>query len=207
MHHALSPTGIADWLATWGYLGIFLLVFVGNFGIPLPEETVLLAAGFLAGRGILDLHVLYPVGIASAVAGDCAGYLFGRTGGQRLIEWLGCRLPFIRPSRDRLQLFFKTHGNKAVFMARFITGARFMAGPMAGAAGMPFLRFLGWNILGAMVWCSLVITIGYLLGDELEWVVQVVHRIGHWVALAVVLVLGASWLWWWRAREQSGPES
>src|SRR5579859_454473 len=44
MHHAISPTGIADWLTNWGYLGIFICVFVGNLGIPMPEETVLLAA-------------------------------------------------------------------------------------------------------------------------------------------------------------------
>ena len=207
MHHALSPTGIALWLAEWGYLGIFVLVFLGNLGIPMPEETVLLAAGFLAGRGLLDLRAVYAVGIASAVIGDCAGFLFGRTGGQRLIEWLGRSVPFVRPSHDRLQSFFQTHGTKAVFMARFVAGARFMAGPMAGAAGMPFLRFLGWNLLGAVVWCSLVITVGYLLGDELERVAQVAHRVGNWLAFGAVLLLGAIWIWWWRAREQSGSQS
>ena len=73
----------------------------------------------------------------------------------------------MRTRYDRLQLFFQTHGSKAVFMARFITGVRFMAGPMAGACGMPFFQFLGWNVLGAIVWCSLVVTVGYLVGDEL----------------------------------------
>jgi membrane protein DedA with SNARE-associated domain len=86
MHNLLSPSGMADWLSTWGYLGLFICVFIGNLGIPVPEETVLLTAGFLAGRNSLDLRTLYAVGIASAVTGDCAGFLFGRTGGQRLFE-------------------------------------------------------------------------------------------------------------------------
>ncbi|MGH7879908.1 MAG: DedA family protein, partial [Candidatus Binataceae bacterium] len=60
MHH-ISPSQMTDWLAAWGYLGIFVLVFVGNFGVPVPEETVLLVAGFMAGRGNLDLQKLYLV--------------------------------------------------------------------------------------------------------------------------------------------------
>jgi len=199
---------MTDWLSTWGYLGVFALVFIGNLGIPVPEETVLLIAGFLAGRDDLDLRTLYVVGIASAVTGDCCGFLFGRTGGQRIFENMAQRFRFVRRRYDRLQTFFHTHGSKAVFMARFIAGARFMAGPMAGAAGMRFWRFLGWNVLGAVIWCSLVITVGYLVGDELEWVTQVAQWAGHWMALAVFLfVLAAIWLLWWRERQQPSQES
>jgi membrane protein DedA with SNARE-associated domain len=207
MHHILSPAGMADWLSTWGYLGVFIFVFMGNLGIPVPEETVLLVAGFLAGRDDLDLRTVYVVGITSAVVGDCCGFLFGRTGGQRIFENMAQRFSFVRRRYDRLQRFFVTHGSKAVFMARFVAGARFMAGPMAGAAGMKFWRFLGWNVLGALIWCSLVITIGYLVGDELEWVTHVAHMASHWVALAFFLLLGAIWLFWWRERQQPGPES
>ena len=204
-HHVISPTGMAEWLATWGYWGLFVCIFVGNLGIPMPEETVLLAAGFLAGRHILDLKTLYVVAFVSAVTGDCMGYLFGRTGGIRLLAWLGRTFPFIRPGQERLETFFKTHGSKAVFMARFIAGARFLAGPMAGAAGMGFWRFLGWNMLGALIWCSLVVTVGYLVGDELEWVAREAHRAFMWVGIAVFLLAGAAWLYWWRQRQPSEP--
>jgi membrane protein DedA with SNARE-associated domain len=204
MHHLISPTAITDWLSTWGYLGVFLFVFIGNLGIPVPEETVLLIAGFLAGHHDLDLGTLYIVGISSAVAGDCCGFVFGRTGGQRLLERMAQRFRFIRVRYDRLQVFFQTHGAKAVFMARFIAGARFLAGPMAGAAGMRFWRFLGWNVLGASIWCSLVITVGYLVGDELEWLARVAHRAGDWMALAAFLVLAALWVFRWRERQVPG---
>jgi len=207
MHHSISPTGMAAWLANWGYWGVFICVFIGNLGVPMPEETVLIAAGFLAGRSILDLKTVYVVGIASAVFGDCMGYLFGRTGGSRVLAWLARTFPFLRPGQKRLEAFFETHGSKAVFMARFITGARFMAGPMAGAAGMPFWRFLGWNVLGALIWCTLIITIGYLVGDELEWVAKVAHRAFLWIGIAIVLSLGAAWFFRWRERQPSQPES
>lgn len=207
MHHVINPSELAGWLATWGYLGVFAFVFIGNLGIPVPEETVLLVAGFVAGRGDLDLRTLYAVSIASAVTGDCCGFLLGRTGGQRLLERLANRFRFVRGRYDRLRNFFKTHGSKAVFMARFIVGARFMAGPMAGAAGMAFWRFLGWNLLGAMIWCSLVITVGYLVGDELERVAYIAHRAGDWIALAAFLVLAAIWLFWQRERQEPRSET
>jgi membrane protein DedA with SNARE-associated domain len=165
-------------------------------GIPVPEETVLLAAGFLAGRGDLSLETLYLVGIGSAVTGDCFGFLFGRTGGQRLFELLAQRFAFVRTRYERLQYFFDAHGSKAVFMARFVAGARFMAGPMAGAAGMSFVRFLGWNLSGALIWCSLIITIGYLVGDELESVAHGMHAASYWVGIGFFLLFAAIWLFW-----------
>ena len=206
----LDPATIIKWLDTWGYFGIFACVFVGNLGIPVPEETVMLVAGFLAGREILNLDVVYAVVIVSAVVGDCCGFLFGRTGGQRVIATLADRFAFVRDRYDRLQTFFYTHGPKAVFMARFIAGARFMAGPMAGAAGMPFLRFLAWNVLGALLWCTLVVTVGYLVGDELYRVAMLAHSATRWALLAIVLIGLVLYLLWWRERHQpaaSEPES
>src|SRR5260370_17171006 len=154
MHGITDPANIAAWCVMWGYLGIFGSGFIGNLGIPVPEETVMMAGGFLANRNILDLRYVYVVVILSAVTGDCCGFIIGRTGGQRLLVRLASKSKFIRTRYERLQLFFQTHGSRAAFMARFITGARFMAGPMAGACGMPVFSFLGGEVGGARgVWC------------------------------------------------------
>src|SRR3984893_3559689 len=160
MHHILSAPGMTDWLGRWSYPGIFVCVFIGNLGIPVPEELVLLAAGFLAGRHVLELGTLYIVAILSAVGGDSCGFLVGRTGGRRLFVWLSQKSLLLRKRYRHLQTFFRVHGNKAVFLGRFIMGVRFMAGPMAGAAGMGFLGFLGWKLLGAWIWCPMGVTVG-----------------------------------------------
>ena len=198
MHHILSPSGMTAWLSNWGYLGIIVCVFIGSLGIPIPEELVLLVAGVLAGQKDLNLSTLYLVAILSAVTGDSCGFLAGRTGGQQLFEWLARKFRFVRRRYRHLQTFFQAHGNSAVFLARFVMGLRFLAGPMAGAAGMPFRSFLGWNLLGACVWCSLVITLGYFVGNQLDWVVHLVKIGGRWMAAAAVLAMVAIWLLWRR---------
>jgi len=174
---------------------------MGNLGIPIPEELVLLVAGVLAGRKDLDLGILYVVAILSVVTGDSCGFLAGRTGGQQLFEWLAMKFNFMHRRYRHLQAFFQAHGNSAVFSARFVMGARFMAGPMAGAAGMPYFSFLGWNLLGACISCFLIITLGYVVGNQLEWVVHLVEETGRWIAVAVFLAVAATvWLLWWRKR-------
>jgi membrane protein DedA with SNARE-associated domain len=207
MHAITDPARIAEWLAAWGYYGIFFCVFIGNLGIPVPEETVMIAAGFLAGRDLLDIRYVYAVVFMSAVVGDCTGFVIGRTGGQAVILRLADRFHFLRARYERLQVFFQLHGSKAVFMARFIAGVRFMAGPMAGACKMPFLQFLGWNVLGAMLWCSVVVSIGYLLGDELYQVVAVAHQATRWIALGAAVLLVLVVLGWWRERRPVVPGS
>lgn len=208
MHHISNPAELSDLLAAWGYLGIFGLVFLGNMGVPVPEETVLIAGGFLAAHGLLDREWVYAVAIASAVVGDCCGYAVGRTGGQHLLERLAGRFDFVRSRIERLRTFFDQHGSKAVFMARFVAGARFLAGPMAGAAGMPFLRFLGWNVMGALIWCSLMVTIGYLVGDEIWRAVGLVHWSARWIALgAFLILLVACLVRWWTSQTAQPPDA
>ena len=209
MMHVMTPARIADWLATWGYLGIFVCVFIGNLGIPVPEESVMLVAGFCCAHDIMDLRYVYLVVIASAVVGDCCGFMIGRTGGQRVIARLAENFETIRHRYDRLQVFFDTHGSKAVFMARFIAGVRFLAGPMAGACGMPFLRFLGWNVMGAIIWCSLVVTIGYLVGDELDRVAEMAHSAHRWMFAIVMVGIALIFFVWWREKQPAAtrPES
>jgi membrane protein DedA with SNARE-associated domain len=78
-----------------------------------------------------------------------------------------------------------------------------MAGPMAGAAGMPFLRFLGWNLLGAIVWCTTVVTIGYLVGDELYRITEIAHHAQRWIALVAFLLCFGLWFFWWREKGET----
>ena len=132
----------------WGYVALFVVVVLGNVGVPLPEETVLALAGYLVWRGDMRLPVVLVVGVVSAVAGDNLGYWVGRRFGRsalpRYARWVLGHPERLATMAD----FIERRGPFAVFVARFIPGIRFMAGPLAGGLGMHFTRFFAANVLG-----------------------------------------------------------
>ncbi|MBI2456060.1 MAG: DedA family protein [candidate division NC10 bacterium] len=185
----------------WGYLAIFVLVILGNMGIPLPEETILILAGYLVWQGDLRLPLVLAVGIFSAVAGDNIGYWIGREYGQGTIERYG---HWVVGNPDRLTSmrgFVTRYGSLGVFAARFLPGLRFLAGPLAGATGLRPLAFFPANVLGAALYVPLAVGLGYAVGYGLgEYVARlerVVGEIEHLVLIGAILAALA--LMGWRA--------
>ncbi|HWP57411.1 MAG TPA: DedA family protein [Candidatus Acidoferrales bacterium] len=159
--------GISDpsqLLEYWGYPAIFVLVFLGNLGVPIPEETVLLVAGYLVWKGTLVFEIAAAVGILSAICGDNFGYFLGYQYGAPALLRYG-RWVFITPDRIRKMEWFMTrYGALGIFLARFLPGLRFMAGPLAGTTSMSFVRFFIANLCGAVVYVPLMLSAGYGVG-------------------------------------------
>jgi membrane protein DedA with SNARE-associated domain len=132
---------LTNLIGHWGYLAIFAVIVLGNIGVPVPEEAVLAVAGLLVWKKELWLTAVLIIGILSAVLGDNFGYWAGRTYGRARIERYGQKLFITSERLDAMQRFVNRYGQVAVFLARFIPGIRFMAGPLSGIAGMPFGRF------------------------------------------------------------------
>lgn len=151
-------------IAHWGYLAIFAFVVLGNLGVPIPENSVLWIAGYLVWKGRLSLLLVLLVGIVAAVVGDNLGYWIGRRYGQSAVERHGRRL-YLTPERlDTMRRFVLRYGPVGVFLARFVIGLRFMAGPLAGSMGLPPLAFLLANVLGALVYVPVTVGEGYAVG-------------------------------------------
>ena len=179
----------------WGYAAIFVIVVLGNVGLPVPEETVLTVSGYLAWQGHLRLSVVVLVAIVSAVTGDNLGYWLGRRYGQRLLN----RLMAASPERaERARAFVLRHGMLAVFAARFVTGLRFMAGPLAGSSGLAPARFVIANALGAVVYVPIVVgagyAIGYGLGDRIERLRRAAGDTERVVLVALALAAIVAWV-------------
>src|SRR3989442_10742599 len=146
-------------ITDWGYAGIFLVVILGNIGLPVPEETVLAVAGYLVWSGRLQLLPVLVVALVSAVAGDNFGYWLGRRYGRGTVEryahWL------LKPGRVVVaESFVSRYGALAVCVARFVGGFRFLAGPLAGAIGLPFRSFFRGDFLGAGLFLALPVGVG-----------------------------------------------
>ena len=162
-----------DWLRSilphmphYGYALVFIVVFLNNIGFPLPGETILLGAGFILGK---TGSTLWPPLVAAAAAcflgGICSFWMGRRLGNSSLdkIYWL-----HLTPKRVKWpDQFFKRHGAKAVFIARFI--ALFppvAANLLAGMAKMPWRIFLFYNLTGSAVYTTSYILIGFFLGKK-----------------------------------------
>lgn len=181
--------GLSVLLEHWGYAAIFVVVIVGNLGVPVPEETVLGLAGYLVWRGELRLPIVLAVGVLSAVAGDNLGYWLGRDVGRDAIERYGRRV-YITPERLRgVSGLVARYGAIAVFGARFVPGLRVLAGPVAGATGIRPWTFALANLLGALPYVPYAVGVGYAvgygLGDSIE------HLVGRveWLVLAAGALL------------------
>jgi membrane protein DedA with SNARE-associated domain len=167
---------LSELVGHWGYAAIFVVVVLGNVGLPLPEETVLVLGGYMAWRGTLRLAAVLAVGIVSAATGDNLGYWMGRRYGRAALQRYGHWVAITPARLEAVWRFVLRHGPLGVFAARFIPGLRVLAGPIAGASGLGLTRFVVANLLGALCYVPYAVGIGYALGYGLGPYVEPLRR-------------------------------
>ncbi|MHB9101415.1 MAG: DedA family protein [Sulfuricella sp.] len=189
---------ISAFVASYGYLAVFV-------GTLLEGETILIAAGFAAHRGLLDWHLVVLVAIAGGTLGDQLAFLLGRWKGEALIE----RFPALAQHRPRIHNLLKRYDVIFILTVRFLYGLR-IAGPLIlGSSRVPLFRFAVLNVVGAALWAMLITGAGYAFGVAVSSLIADLKRIEETV-LVVILVLGIV-LWLWRRfraqkRNQAGME-
>lgn len=149
----------------WVYAILFLIVFceTGLVVTPfLPGDSLLFAAGAIAGAGNLNLWALLGLLTVAAILGDTVNYWIGRLAGERLQR----RFPRLikREHLDRTHAFFERYGGKTIIIARFVPIVRTFAPFVAGAGSMNYGHFMTYNIVGGILWVVLCTVAGYLFG-------------------------------------------
>ena len=194
-------------LGPWAYPVVFILVFAETgLLVPVPAETALVVASFLAARGQLSIYGLVALAALGAVAGDMVAYRLGRGVGRRRILERGRFLFLKERELVRVGRFFARHGGKTVFFGRFVAILRICSAFFAGMSEMPVRPFMAWNVSGGIVWAACFGALGYLFGQWWERI----HRWLGWGGLGVLvaLVLGGIALVHWQTRkamEQPAP--
>lgn len=179
-------------------VGVWLYVIAGALcfaeaailvGMVLPGETALLVAGVFCQRGVLNLPLMIVVAVASAIAGDSVGYLFGHRYGPGLRRSRFGR--FVGEGRWQLvDRFIDRHGGKAVFIGRLTALFRALVPSMAGMSRMHYRTFLAWNALGGLVWAPGCVLLGYAFSRSLD----VVGRTLTWAPLAILAVVAIGYV-------------
>jgi membrane protein DedA with SNARE-associated domain len=178
-------------IGRWGYVVIFAAMLLENAGLPLPGETVTLLGGYAAGSGQLNILGVMGAAAGGAVLGDNIGYWVGRRLGWGLIlkvgRWLGQSPAQLEKLRDQ----FLRHAGKSVLLGRFVAVLRVVAGPMAGAVGMPYPKFLLCNVVGATLWATTMVSLAWLGGRwiPVERMVKGVVEFGLGALVLVALIV------------------
>lgn len=191
---------LREFIANYGYWAVALALLIENAGIPVPGETTLLLASFLAySEHQLHLGWIIMVGTIAATIGDNIGYTVGRHGGRPLLDRYQRILRIPQRSLERGEHLFQRYGAATIFFARFVFGMRIFAGPMAGVLRMPWKAFAIFNVLGAAVWVSVIASAGYFFGRHWDQLESVLKRFDlALIVLAALLTL----FWWWRRSQR-----
>lgn len=207
----LSTANLEELINTWGYGVVFAAMVLESAGLPLPGETVTLLGGYAAGSGHLTLAGVIAAASGGAMVGDSIGYWVGRRAGWPLMLRVGGWLRQSPEQMETLRLQFLNHAGKSVLLGRFVAVLRVLAGPMAGAVGMPYGRFLVFNCTGALLWATTMVSLAWLGGRWIPFqrMVEGVLEFGIGALVLVALIVAVPRLLsWWESRllDRSDPK-
>ena len=199
---ALRP--LFDWLVEHTYLVVFVGTLIDASGLPFPGRILLAAAGALAATGQANVLVIIALAALGAMLVDHLWYLTITRGSNWLLD-LYCRLTRRqRNCRQEDADYFRRYGSITIILGRFFTVVRVVAWPMAAANGVSYARFVVLDFVGATIWASIWVLLGWIVGEHWE---SAAHSVGGWAALigGVMLVTLAAplVLRLWRRRAEA----
>jgi membrane protein DedA with SNARE-associated domain len=198
----MEPNALSMFLGTWGYLALLALLILTGVGSPIPEDLLLLTAGYLVSVGVFEWPLALGTGAVGVVVSDLMLYSAGRH-----VAWRSARWPegyFLSAERlQRATRWFARCGPVVVLIARLVPGTRAIVFVTAGIHSIPMSRFLGYDILGAAVWVPAAVAFGNFAGrhfGDLASVMDWLDRAGTGVAIVACALLLT---WFWLGREES----
>jgi membrane protein DedA with SNARE-associated domain len=182
---------VTDLVERLGGPGAGLAVALENLFPPIPSEVILPLAGFTASQGKMNLFAAIAWTTLGSVVGAVALYYVGVVLGRDRVRAIAARLPLVRMDDvDRTEVWFARHGAKAVFCGRMIPIFRSLISIPAGVERMPVARFLLYTTLGSLIWNTVFVMAGYLLGENWHAVETYAGAFQNVVIVVCVLAVG-----------------
>jgi len=173
-------------ISSWGYFGVFSLMALESTMFPLPSELVMPFAGYLAQQGRFDFVLVIIVSALGTVFGSLISYYLGKYGGEPFLERYGKYFLINKKDLQKTHGFFEKHGDKTIFISRFIPVVRHLISLPAGIAEMNLKKFIFFTFLGGLIWNSIVAYLGYYLGKNWNLVHEHTKTFSY-IALALIL--------------------
>lgn len=202
-----------------GYAFVFVILLLCGFGLPMPEDVVLVTGGvlawlasdlesaslraMLADRGLITMVI---VGMAGILAGDSVIFLAGRAFGARVADFRPLRRVITPEKLEKVEKLMRRRGSLVVMIARFLPGLRAPTFFTAGHARFPYWEFLLFDGVAALVSAPLWVCLGFYFGSNIEEAARLAARFSHYILVAVGVVLLALLLRWLQGR-RAVPEA
>jgi membrane protein DedA with SNARE-associated domain len=190
-----------DKLGKWTYLLVGALAFLetGAFvGLIAPGEFTILVGGVVAGQGTIDVMALIAIVWTCAVAGDLTSYYMGRRLGRGFLEKHGPRVKITHERLEQVEGFFERHGGKAILIGRFVGLVRAIAPFLAGSSRVPLRRFIPYDVVGAGIWGTTFVLLGYIFWQSFDKVANYAEKgalaLGVVISLAFGIYAAVKWL-------------
>lgn len=165
------------------YFVLFGILVFSGLGLPVPEEITLLVGGYLVYLEFIKFWPTVYILIAGIIIGDIFGYFFGRYAG----EWILRKFLRFRAAAllyERAEWYFKRHGEKLILFSRPLIGVRVAVPMLAGHFRMNFLKFILFDIMAAIPWTFILVSLSYYLGSGLDLITEV-REIKHFIFIAI----------------------
>ncbi|HEY4832277.1 MAG TPA: DedA family protein [Waddliaceae bacterium] len=183
------------WLHLYGSFALFGLLALGIIALPIPDETLMVAAGVLIDRG--DLHIM-PTLLAAymgSIFGISVSYLLGLTVGSYLIKRYGNQIGLTEARMQRVHLWFEKYGKWTLFFGYFVPSLRHLTGVSAGISGLKYPEFALFAYAGAIVWASTFLSIGYFIGQNWIFFFEYIEEYSE-IAISIFVFLVIAFLFY-----------
>ena len=181
---------IVNFAREFGYLGIFVMMFLESTFFPFPSEVAMIPAGYLAVQGEMNLLLAIVVGTVGSLTGALFNYYLALKFGRAGVLKFGKYFFFTEEKLQKMEKFFVDHGSFSTFVARLIPGVRQLVSLPAGLSKMNLGKFALHTTLGAGLWVTVLALLGYLIGGNEALIKEYLHQIVIATLLLIVLALG-----------------
>lgn len=177
---SLSPESV--------YLTLGALLVLCGLGLPLPEDISLISAGYMAHKGVVNVHTVLVVCFVAVLGGDVLAFLLGRLFGRRILAMRVAHRLFSPRKQRRVRAYFRKFGSKVIFLGRFLPGLRFSIFFSAGSLHVKAPLFIVYDGLAALLSVPLLVYAAYFCGNRIDHVVAWAHRSEYGILGAAAIV-------------------
>ena len=190
-----------------GYLGVFLLIAIENIFPPIPSEVILVFGGFMTTYTSLNIPIMILAATLGSLLGAIVLYYIGKIFNKERLKRIvngkiGKVLRLKASDIEKADKWFDTKGNKTVFFCRFIPIVRSLISIPAGMSEMPMQKFLLYTISGSLIWNTVLIIVGSIVGDKWETIVGYLDNFSHIILIILVIIFVVALYYWFVIRKK-----